>query len=148
MEVILLKNISTLGDKHEIVSVKPGYGRNYLIPNGLAVIANVTNRGKLDSIIAKEQALETQRIDEYLQIADTLSEKVLKIGVKAGTTGKIFGSITSVQVANALKEQLNIDLPRKKIELAEEIKQVGTYTVNLNLHPEVKSSVNIELVQE
>ncbi len=148
MEVILLKNISTLGDKHDVVKVKPGYGRNFLIPNGLAVIANGTNRGKLDSIIAKEAAHEAQRLGDYQEIANSLVDKVLRIGVKAGTSGKIFGSITTVQIANALKEQLDIDLPRKKIELTDDIKEIGSYNVKLNLHPDVKASVQFDLVQE
>ena len=148
MEVILLKNISTLGDKHDIIKVKPGYGRNFLIPKGIAVIANNTNKEKLDAIIAKEKAEEAQKVGVYQEIANSLVGKTLKIGVKAGTSGKIFGSITSVQIANALKEQLDIEMPRKKIVLNDDIKEIGTYTADLLLHPEVKSSVSFELVQE
>ena len=141
MEIILLKDIDTLGDKHDIVKVKPGYGRNYLIPQGLAVNANAVNRKKREVIIAEEDAKETARLDEYKVMA-------AKIGVKAGTSGKIFGSITSVQVANALKEQFDLEIERKKIHLPEDIKEVGTYTADLHLHKELITKVQFELIQE
>ena len=105
MEIILLKDIDTLGDKHEIVKVKPGYGRNYLIPQGLAVNANAINRKKRDAIIAEDEAKESARLDEYREMAAKLEGQTLRIAVKAGTSGKIFGSVTSVQIAQALKDQ-------------------------------------------
>ena len=148
MDVILLKNIGTLGDKHDVVSVKNGYGRNYLIPKGLAVIANGANMAKLDEIIAKEQAAEAQRIDEYKAMATKMEDFVLKIGVKAGASGKIFGSITNIQIANALREQLELDIPRKKVVLEEEIKEVGTYEAVVNLHSEVTQKIKFDLIKE
>jgi len=148
MDIILLKDIDNLGDKHEIVKVKPGYGRNYLIPQGLAVNANAVNRKKLDSIIAEEDAKEATRLDEYKAIAARLEGQTLKIAVKAGTSGKIFGSVTNVQIAQALKENFDLDIERKKIHLPEEIKEVGTYTADLHLHKEVVTKVQFELVQD
>lgn len=148
MDVILLKDLGTLGDKHDVASVKNGYGRNYLIPKGLAVIANKTNLGKLDDLVAKEKAEENQKVDEFKAIVDQLEGKTLKIGVKAGTSGKIFGSITSIQIANALKEQLSIEIPRKKIVIDEEIKEIGSYVAQINLHETVKGSIGFDLVQE
>ncbi len=148
MEIILLKDIDKLGDKHDIVKVKPGFGRNYLIPQGLAVNANSINRKKLDGIIAEDDAKELARLDEYKVMAAKLEGQILKIGVKAGTSGKIFGSVTSVQISAALKDQLDLDIERKKIHFAEEIKEVGTYTADLHLHKEVKTKIQFELVQE
>ena len=148
MEVILLKNLSTLGDKHDVVSVKNGYGRNYLIPKGLAVIANKPNLEKLDEIIAKEKAEEDKKVGEFKEMIEQLEGKTLKIGVKAGTSGKIFGSITNIQIANALREQLSLDIPRKKIELEEEIKEIGTFKAKVNLHEQVSGSISFELVKE
>ncbi len=148
MDVILLKNISTLGDKHDVVSVKNGFGRNYLIPKGLAVIANGSNLAKLDELIAKEKAEEDQRIEEFKQIIEKVEGKTLKIGVKAGTSGKIFGSITNIQLAKALTEQLDLDIPRKKIVVDEEIKMIGAYSADLNLHDEVQGKISFELVKE
>ena len=148
MEVILLKNISTLGDKHDVVSVKNGYGRNYLIPKGLAVIANKVNMAKLDELIAREKAEEDQKIEEYKQLLEKIQGQKLKIGVKAGTSGKIFGSITNIQIAKALNEQLGLDIPRKKINVDEEIKTVGEYTADLLLHDDVQGKIELELVKE
>ncbi len=148
MEIILLKDIDTLGDKHEIVKVKPGYGRNYLIPQGLAVNANAVNRKKRDGIIAEEDAKETARLDEYKEMAAKLVGQTLKIAVKAGTSGKIFGSVTNVQIAQALKEQLDVDIERKKIHLPEEVKEVGIYTADLHLHKELTAKVQFELIQD
>lgn len=148
MEIILLKDIDTLGDKHDIVSVKPGYGRNYLIPQGLAVNANAVNRKKRESLIAEEDAKESARLDDYKAIAAQLDGKTLKIGVKAGTSGKIFGSVTSVQIAQALKDQLGVEIERKKIHLPEEVKELGTFNADLNLHKELSTKIAFELVQE
>jgi large subunit ribosomal protein L9 len=130
------------------VNVKPGYGRNYLIPQGLAVNANAVNRKKLDAIIAEEDAKEATRLDEYKAIAARLEGQTLKIAVKAGTSGKIFGSVTNVQIAQALKENFDLEIERKKIHLPEEIKEVGTYTADLHLHKEVVTKVQFELVQD
>lgn len=148
MEIILLQDIEKVGNKHEIVTVKDGYGRNFLIPTKKAIIANATNRKKLEELREKERELESQRIAEYQQIADQLKDKVLKIGVKAGTSGKIFGSVTNVQISNALKEQLDVDIERRVIELPEEVKMLGNYTATLNLHREVQATVEFELVEE
>ena len=148
MEIILLQDIDKVGDKYDIVTVKPGYGRNYLIPKGLALIANEANRKRLDDYIAAEEAKLAERLDEFRANADSLKEKVLKIGAKAGTSGKIFGSVTNVQIAAALKEQFDVEVERKKIELLEEVKELGSYTAKINFHPDVDASVNFEVVAE
>ena len=106
MDIILLKDIDKLGDKHSIVTVKPGYGRNYLIPQGVGVIANATNKKKLEALIAEEEAKEAARLEDYRVIAAQLEGQTLKIGVKAGTSGKIFGSVTNVQIAQALERPI------------------------------------------
>ncbi|MBK8702084.1 MAG: 50S ribosomal protein L9 [Saprospiraceae bacterium] len=148
MDIILLKDIDKLGDKHSIVSVKPGFGRNYLIPQGVGVVANAANRKKLETLIADEEAKEASRLEDYLALAAQLEGQTLKIGVKAGTTGKIFGSVTSVQLAQALKEQLGVDIERKKIVLPEEVKELGIYQATINLHKEVVRKIAFELIAE
>ena len=148
MELILLKNLDRIGDKHEVVKVKNGYGRNFLIPKGLALIANSVNLKKLETLKAKEQAAEDKRVSEYEAMVVQLEGKTLKIGVKAGATGKIFGSITNVQIASRLREEFEIDIERKKIEIPEDIKEVGTYTAEISFHPTVKTSIDFELVKE
>ena len=148
MDIILLKDVEHVGYKHEIVNVKDGYGRNYLIPQGLALIANDANRARLDEFIRREEAQEMKRLGEYQAIAETLGDKVLKIGAKAGTSGKIFGSVTNVQVIAALKEQFDVDIDRRKVVLPEDVKELGTYTMTLNLHKEVQPEVRFEVVAE
>jgi len=148
MEVILLKNLRTLGDKHDVVTVKNGYGRNYLIPKGLAVLANKPNMAKLDDLVARERAEEDAKVEEFKLLLEKISDKTLKIGVKSGTSGKIFGSITNIQIANALRDQLDLDIPRKKIVIDEEIKEIGSYKAQVNLHDQVSGEVAFELVKE
>ncbi|MCI5082194.1 MAG: 50S ribosomal protein L9 [Saprospiraceae bacterium] len=148
MDIILLRDIDKVGDKHTIVNVKDGYGRNYLIPKGYAVIANETNRGKLDEIKAKEEAELQARIDEFKQIADQINGKSIKIGAKAGQSDKIFGSVTNVQIASAIQEQLNVEVERRRIEMPEEIKELGTYQATIQLHPDVTATIDFEVVAE
>ena len=148
MDIILLKDLDKVGDKYQVVTVKYGYGRNYLIPQKMAVIANATNMKKLDDLKAKEEAERAARLSEFQEVADQLKGKTLKIGAKSGTSGKIFGSITSIQLASALKEQFNVDVERRRVNLPDDIKSLGTYTAVLDLHPEVQANVEFEVVSE
>jgi large subunit ribosomal protein L9 len=148
MEIILLQDVDKVGYKFDLVTVKNGYGRNYLIPQKLAVIANDANRKRLAEIQRREEAHAEKMLDEYQAIAERLKTVTLKIGAKTGTSGKIFGSVTSLQVAQALKEQEGIEVERRKIELLEDIKSIGSYTASLNLHKSVDAKVNIEVVEE
>ncbi|MFK7808953.1 MAG: 50S ribosomal protein L9 [Saprospiraceae bacterium] len=148
MEIILLQNIAKVGDKHELVTVKNGYGRNYLIPQGMAIIANAANRKKLDDLKSEEEAKEAQKVGYYQELADKIGDKVLKIGAKAGTSGKIFGSITNIQIASALKDQMDIEIERRKITLPDEVKELGEYEVSLAFHPEVIKKMKIEVAQD
>jgi len=148
MDVILVKDIDNLGYKHEIVTVKNGYGRNFLIPQKLAVIANTQNLGMLDDIKAKQAAKREAKLEEYRELAKSLEGKVLKIGAKAGTSGKIFGSVTTIQLVAALKDQLSLEVERRDIDLPEEIKNLGSYTATLKLHPEVTPVIHFEVVAE
>ncbi len=148
MEIILLKEVDKVGYKHEIVSVKAGYARNYLIPNGLALIANATNRKRLAELRRLEEAKEAKLVGHYQDIADKVDGLVLKIGAKAGTSGKIFGSVTNLQIAQALKEQLDVEIERRKILIEEDVKELGNYTAKLELHPDVKTEVQFEVIKE
>lgn len=148
MKVILLQDIDKVGFKHDVVKVKPGYGRNFILPKKLGILANAPNMAKLDKIKDEEAAKELARLDEYKEMAAKLEGKTLKIGVKSGTSGKIFGSVTNIQLSAALKEQLELEIDRKKVELPDDIKEIGTYTAVLNLHPEVQSNIDFELVSE
>jgi large subunit ribosomal protein L9 len=148
MEIILIKDVDKVGDKYEMVQVKDGYARNYLIPQGMALIANNTNKRRLEEYKRRELAQATRMLDTYKAIAAQLTDKVLRIGAKAGTSGKIFGSVTNVQIAAALKDQFDIDIERRKVVLPEDVKNVGTYTAVLNLHPDVDAKVSFEVVAE
>jgi large subunit ribosomal protein L9 len=148
MQVILLRDMDKLGDRFDIVAVKNGYGRNFLIPQGIAQIANKINLANLEEIKKLEEAEEFQRLGEYRAIASQLTSQTLKIGAKAGTSGKIFGSVTSVQIAAAIKDQLGLEILRKKIELPAEVKELGTYTAIVNLHKEVVAKIDFEVSAE
>lgn len=148
MEIILLKDIDKVGDKHTIVTVKNGYARNYLIPQKLALIANTTNRKRLADLERQEEAKEAKMVGVYEEMAKKLEGKTLKIGAKAGTSGKIFGSVTSVQIVAALKEQFDVEILRKKVLLPEEIKNIGSYEMTLRLHADVQPKMAFEVVEE
>jgi len=142
MDVILLKDVDKLGYINDVVNVKNGFGRNYLIPQKLAVIANPANRAKLDERLDKERARRQQMLGVFQVIEGKLKDAVIKIAAKTGTTDKIFGSVTNVQLAAAIKEQLDVEIERRDIKLNEDVKTLGEYTAIANLHPEVQAEIN------
>jgi large subunit ribosomal protein L9 len=148
MEVILKSNIEKLGAKDEVVNVKPGYARNYLIPRGYAVAATESARKMLAENLKQRAHKETKILADAKTLAEKLSALTLKIATKASDTGKIFGSINTIQLSEAFaKEGHNID--RKSISLVEEhIKMLGAYEAKVKLHKEVTASVNFEVVNE
>jgi large subunit ribosomal protein L9 len=148
MEIILLKNIEKVGKKFEIVKVKDGYGRNFLIPQGMAIVANKNNRNNLESFKRREAAMLNSKLDSFKAIAEKLQGKVLRITAKAGASGKIYGSVTTADVSQALLNQLGVEVDKRVVELPEHIKMLGSYTVTLDLHPDVDAKVNIEVVGE
>lgn len=138
MEIILMKDVDNLGYANTIVSVKPGYARNFLIPQGMAIVANKKNRDTLNDKIQEQE----ERIRQMMADATALSEKiestVIRIAAKSGTSGKIFGSVSYVQIANALKEQFGLELDKKKIKMPEEVKMLGKYSCDVVLMKEVR----------
>ena len=148
MQVIMLKDVDKVGDKHEVVTVKNGFGRNYLIPRGLALIANKSNLGRLAEMTRREEAQEQKKLDDYRAMAEKVQGKTLKIGAKASSSGRIFGSITQLQVIGALQEQFGIEVERKKVVLPESAKELGTYELTLKLHKEVMPTLTMEIVEE
>ena len=147
MKIILKKRIQGLGYKNDMVDVKPGYGRNYLIPQGLAIIASPTNV-KMIAENVKQAAHKAEQLRQAAKkLAESIGEMALDIKTKAGESGKIFGSITALQVSDALAVQgFNVD--RKNISFETAIKQVGEYKVELDLHKEVKHQLAIRVVAE
>ncbi len=149
MEVILKQDIEKLGFTHDTITVKDGYARNYLIPRGMAVIANPTNR-KVVAEIQRQQSFKAEKVKTQAEtIAGGLKDMKLRIPAKAGTSGKIFGSVNAVQIANAIKEERNIEIDRKKIVMnAEAIKELGTYKAKIRLHKEVLVELEFEVFAE
>lgn len=149
MEVILKQDVPNVGYKDDIVTVKSGYGRNYLIPKGLAILATETNK-KVVAENKKQKSYKEDKIrNEAMTIAKTLETITLKIGAKAGTSGKIFGSVNAIQIAHALKEQFNFDFDRKQIEVdGESIKELGSYKARIKLHKEIGAEINFEVFAE
>ncbi|MDR0981693.1 MAG: 50S ribosomal protein L9 [Culturomica sp.] len=146
MQIILLTDIANLGHKDDIVNVKPGYGRNYLIPQGFAILATETSKKIVAENVKQRAHKEAKFKADAEELAAKLSEVKLTIGAKTSTTGKIFGSINNIMIAEALKEK-GFDIDRKKISL-KEAKEIGTYTATIKLHREVKADVEFEVVSE
>jgi len=147
MEVILKQDIKNLGEKDDIVVVKPGYGRNYLIPQGFASLATVSAKKVLAENIKQAQFKQDKIKKDASELASKLESVKLTIGAKAGESGKIFGKVNSIQIAEALKAQ-GYDVDRRRITFEEEPKQLGEYLANLNLHKEVKVQVPFEVISE
>jgi len=147
MEVILTKDIHNLGYKNDIVAVKSGYGRNFLIPQGIAILATESAK-KMHAENMRQRAHKEEKIkNEALEVAKKLESVSIKLGAKTSTTGKIFGSVNNIQIAEALTaEGFNID--RKVIAIKEAVKEIGTHTAIIKLHKEVKVEVSFEVVSE
>ena len=146
MEIILLTDIANLGHKDDIVDVKQGYGRNYLIPQGYAILATPSARKVVAENLRQRAHKEAKLKAEAEEIAAQLAEVKLTIGAKTSSTGKIFGSVNSIMISESLKEK-GFDIDRKKIML-KDVKEIGTYTAHIKLHREVKVDVEFEVVSE
>lgn len=148
MEIILLQDVSNLGNKDEIVKVKNGYARNYLIPNGMAITATESSKKILAENIKQRAHKEAKIKADAELIAKKMEGLKLTIGAKTSSTGKIFGSVNTIQIAEALSEK-GFDIDRKVISLKEDqIKEVGTYTAEVKLHREVKVAIEFEVISE
>jgi large subunit ribosomal protein L9 len=145
MEIILKEDVSGLGYKNDQVKVKDGYGRNFLIPRGMAILATESNK-KIVAENIKQAAHKAEKIKSAaLAVAEQVGDQVLTIVTKAGESGKIFGAVTTLQISEALKEK-GIEVDRKKIVLKGDVKMLGNYTAVLDLHKEVKKEVAFTVV--
>ena len=147
MDIILKQDVAGLGYKNDTVSVKPGYGRNYLIPQGIAIIANKSNLKMIEENI-RQAAHKAEKLKKDAEdLAARIGTTVVEIGTKAGESGKIFGAITNTQIAESLSEK-GFDIDRKKIHFNNQIKDLGEYTVVIDLHKEVKHEIQVKVIAE
>lgn len=149
MEIILKQDVPNLGFKDDVVTVKDGYATNYLIPKGMAILALSPEKKKLAETIRQRAFKEEKIKKEAEKLADKLRDIEVKIGAKTGTSGKIFGSVNALQIAEAIKNQYDIEVDRKKIVVdGDSVKELGTYTAKVNLHKEVRFDIKFEVVAE
>src|SRR5689334_18945747 len=148
MEVILIQDVDNLGAKNEIVKVKNGYARNFLLPRQLAVESSPSNRKQLDERMKQVKKKEEKMLAEFNSVVSKLKEAPLKIGAKTGTSGKIFGSVTSLQLSRAIREQKGYEIDRKKISIPEEVKELGTYKAHIDFGNSKFADVDFEVVGE
>jgi large subunit ribosomal protein L9 len=148
MEIILKKNVDKLGYANEIVKVKPGYGRNFLIPQGYAILATASAKKAHEEVMRQKAHKETKLAAEAQELASKLAESKVSIVTKAGENGKIFGSVNTVQLSEALKKA-GFEIDRRSISIKNEpIKEVGTYEAEANLFKGVKQLFSFEVVAE
>lgn len=147
MDVILKEDVTNLGHKDDIVAVKPGYGRNYLIPRGIGILATESAR-KVHAENQKQRAHKEAKLrEEATVLAGKLDGKKLTIGAKTSSSGKIFGSVNNIQIAEALEKD-GFTIERKNITIKDQVKEVGTYSAIVKLYRDVKATVEFEVVSE
>ena len=148
MEVILIQDVDNLGATHEKVNVKNGYARNYLIPRKLAVEANPSNLKQLEERMKQQKKKEEKLLAEVNLVIAKLKDGALKIGAKTGTSGKIFGSVTSVQLARAIRDQKGYEVDRRRIHITDDVKELGTYKAKVDFGNNNETEIEFEVVAE
>ncbi|NPV42585.1 MAG: 50S ribosomal protein L9 [Firmicutes bacterium] len=143
MDVILQKDVKNLGSKGDVVKVAEGYGRNYLIPRGLAIEATDKNMAELKMKKKQQKKREERELQEAQNIARKIDEKRLVLKVKAGEKGRLFGSITTKDIAEKIQRDYGVELDKRKIELAQPIRTLGNYRVEIKIHPGVIATLNV-----
>ena len=145
MKVILLKDVKALGKKGEVVNVNDGYARNFILPKKLGVEANGKNLNDLKLQKNNEAKVAQEHLDAAKKLAEELKAGKVVLTMKVGEGGRTFGSVSSKEIAEAVKEQMHLDIDKKKIQLKEQIKTLGTHIVSVKLHPEVTAELNVSV---
>ncbi len=148
MEVILIQDVDNLGAKNDVVKVRNGYARNYLLPRQLAVENNPGNRKQLEERLKQLKKREEQMLAGINSVIEKLKEAPLKVGAKTGTSGKIFGSVTSLQISRAIREQRGYEIDRKKIQITDEVKELGNYKATIEFGNGQNTEIEFEVVAE
>ena len=143
MKVILLENVKSLGKKGEIVNVNDGYARNFILPKKLGVEATGKNLNDLKLQKNNEKKVAQENLDAAKELAAELSAGKVELAIKVGEGGRTFGSVSSKEIAVAVKDQMQLDIDKKKIQLKESIKSLGTHIVTVKLHPEVSAELKV-----
>ena len=145
MKVILLQDVKALGKKGEVVNVNDGYARNFILPKKLGVEANGKNLNDLKLQKNNEATVAKEHLDAAKKLAEELKAGKVVLTMKVGEGGRTFGSVSSKEIAEAVKEQMHLDIDKKKIQLKEQIKTLGTHIVSVKLHPEVTAELNVSV---
>ncbi len=148
MKVILLENVKSLGKKGEIVKVNDGYARNFILPKKLGVEATGKNLNDLKLQKNNEKKVAQENLDAAKELAAELSAGKVELAIKVGEGGRTFGSVSSKEIAVAVKDQMQLDIDKKKIQLKESIKSLGTHIVTVKLHPEVSAELKVVVKEE
>ena len=148
MEIILIKDVDNLGGINEVVKVKNGYARNFLFPKKLAIEASKSNLKQLEERLKQLKKKEEILLAEISSVIAKLIESPLKINAKSGTSGKIFGSVTTLQISRAISEQRGFQIDRKKITITDEVKEIGSYKAHIDFGNNQTTSVDFEVISE
>lgn len=148
MEVILIKDVDNLGAAHELVAVRPGYARNYLIPQKFAIEANAANRKMQEERRRVLQKREEKLVAEIAKVAVVLKESPVKVGAKIGTSGKIFGSVTPIQLARAIREQKGYEIDRRRINILDEVKEAGIFKAQIDFGKDKVVDLEFEVIPQ
>ncbi len=147
MEIILLEDVKSLGKKGEIVSVNDGYGRNFILKKKLGIEANSKNLNDLKLQKANEARIAQEKLDEAKKLAEEIAGKHITLSIKSGEGGRTFGSVSTKEIAEAVKKQLGYDLDKKKMILDEPIKTLGTHIIQLKLHQDVIGKLEVKVTE-
>src|SRR5689334_7797798 len=148
MQVILIQDVNNLGGVNEVVNVRNGYARNFLFPRQMAIEASPTNMKQLDERLKQQKKKEEKMLAEVTKVVEVLKQSPVKIGAKTGTSGKIFGSVTSVQIARAIRDQKGYEIDRRRIHLVDDVKELGNYRAKIDFGNGQDTEIELEVVAE
>lgn len=145
MKVILIEDVKSLGKKGEIVNVNDGYARNYVLPKKLGLEANSKNLNDLKLQKKNDEKVAKEKLDAAKALAKEIEDKEIVVKLEAGTSGKVFGSVSSKEIANEVKKQLDLEIDKKKITIVDPIKSLGNYNVKIKLHRDVTATLSVKV---
>ena len=148
MQVILIKDVDNLGAAHEMVSVKPGYARNYLIPQKYAIEASASNAKVMEERRKQLQKKENKLMAEIANVTAVLKASPVKVGAKIGVSGKIFGSVTAIQIARAIREQKGYEIDRRRITILDDVKEAGMHKASIDFGKDNVVEIEFEVAGE